>query len=123
MSYPSAMLPALALLLLVNPAPAAVTFSDVAVYNGAWTITATKTMAGPGKADSLVNHCNQGLAYYACEQVVNGKSLALIVFVPAEAPLTYHTQPVLPNGFGHWPRRPHHYWRPLDLPGQGHRRR
>ena len=73
MSYPSAMLNALALLLLANPAPAAPpTFSDVAVYNGAWTITATKTMAGAGKTDSLVNHCTQGSAYYACEQVVNG---------------------------------------------------
>lgn len=101
MSYPSAMLNALALLLLANSAPtvAAPTFTDIAVYNGAWTVTATKTVAGSGKPDSLVNHCTQGLAYYACEQVVNGKSLALIVFVPAETPLTYHTQPVLPNGY------------------------
>ena len=100
MSYPSAMLTALALLLMAKPASSAgPTFSDIAVYDGAWTVTATKTMAGPGKTDSLVNHCTQGSAYYACEQVVNGKSMALIVFVPAEAPLSYHTQPVLPNGF------------------------
>lgn len=94
------MLIGLAFALLLEPAvittPA---FSDLAVYNGAWTITATKTMAGPGKPDSLVNHCTANLGYYSCEQVVNGKSMALIVFVPAGAPLTYHTQPILPNGY------------------------
>ncbi len=93
------MLTLLALALLVDhSAPAAPTFSDLSVYNGAWTINAAHTMAGPGKPDELVNHCTQNTAYYSCEQVVNGKPAALIVFVPAEAPLSYHTQPVLPSG-------------------------
>ena len=46
------MLIGLAFALLLEPAiTTAPAFSDLAVYNGAWTITATKTMAGPGKPD------------------------------------------------------------------------
>lgn len=95
------MLTGLAFALLLQSTAAVVTpsFSDIAVYNGAWTVTASKTMAGAGKSDSLVNHCTRSEAYYSCEQVVNGKPMALIVFVPAEAPLTYHTQPILPSGY------------------------
>jgi len=94
------MLTLLAFMLLADSAASASpTFSDLAVYNGAWTVTSPHTLAGPGKTDALVNHCTQNSAYYSCEQVVNGKPMALIVFVPADAPLTYHTQPILPSGY------------------------
>ena len=69
------------------------------VLNGEWTVTSPHAMAGPGKTDSLVNHCSMADAYYSCEQVVNGKSLALIVFTATEAAGSYHTQIVLPTGY------------------------
>ena len=54
---------------------------------------------GPdGRPDTLVNHCTEGTAFYTCEQVVNGKSLALIVFTATDDPTKFHTQPVLQNG-------------------------
>jgi hypothetical protein len=98
----SAMLALLLLPLIQASAAEATTaspsFSDLTVYDGAWTITSPHTLAGPGKPDTLVNHCNKNTAFYSCEQVVNGKPSALIVFVPAVAPLTYYSQPILPDG-------------------------
>ena len=73
--------------------------APISVYDGGWTITATTTMAGAGKPDELVNHCSRATAYYACEQVVNGKPMALIVFTATEVPGKFHTQVVLPDGF------------------------
>jgi len=55
-------------------------FAPIKVYEGTWTVVSAHTMAGEGKPDTIVNHCNEGTAFYTCEQVVNGKSLALIVF-------------------------------------------
>jgi hypothetical protein len=74
------------------------TFAPLKVYEGSWKISAAHTMAGEGKPDTLVNHCTEGMAYFACEQVVNGKSLALIVFTATDDPSKFHSQPVLPNG-------------------------
>ena len=68
-------------------------------YTGAWTMTSPQSLAGAGKDDHVVNHCLLAEAYYACEQVVNGKPMALIVFTPAGAPGTFHTQTVLPSGY------------------------
>ena len=76
----------------VNPLQA------IQVYAGAWTVTSAKTMAGPGLPDHLLNRCSMATAFYTCEQEVNGKALALIVFTAAGQPGTFHTQPMLPNG-------------------------
>lgn len=78
---------------------AAEPFSALTVYDGGWTVTGAKTMAGPGKADALMNHCSRTEAYYACEQVVNGKPMALMVFTATEDANKFHTQIVLPNGY------------------------
>ncbi|MHB1700439.1 MAG: hypothetical protein ACYCSN_09960 [Acidobacteriaceae bacterium] len=72
--------------------------ADISVYNGAWTVTAQHTMAGPGKQDHLVNRCRLTGSFYACEQVVNGKTMALILFVAGDKPGQFHTQSVLPDG-------------------------
>lgn len=77
---------------------ASTAFAPLRVYEGTWTITASKTMAGSGKSDTLVNRCNEGAAFYTCEQIVNGTTLALIVFTATSDPNKFHTQPVLPNG-------------------------
>jgi hypothetical protein len=68
------------------------------ILNGEWSVTGAHTMAGAGKSDSLVNHCSMYDAFYACEQVVNGKALALIVFTSTSTPGSFHTQVNLPDG-------------------------
>jgi hypothetical protein len=73
-------------------------FAPLKVYEGTWTVVSAHTVAGDGRPDTLVNHCTEGTAFYTCEQVVNGKSLALIVFTATDDPTKFHTQPVLQNG-------------------------
>lgn len=73
--------------------PAQDAYAPLALYNGGWTVH----KAGAA-ADHLVNHCARTGFYYVCEQVVNGKTAALIIFVPADSPGAYHTQAVLPSG-------------------------
>jgi hypothetical protein len=73
-------------------------FATIKVYEGTWTITSAHTMAGAGKPDTLVNRCTEGAAYFSCEQIVNGKSLALIVFTATDDGTRFFTQPVMPDG-------------------------
>lgn len=69
-------------------------YTPLELYNGSWRIQKT----GAAAADNLINHCARTGLYYVCEQVVNGKTAALVVFVPADAPGKYHTQAILPSG-------------------------
>jgi hypothetical protein len=73
-------------------------FAPLKVYEGTWTVVSAHTMAGEGRPDTIVNHCSEGTAFYTCEQVVNGKSLALLVFTATDDPTKFHSQPVLPSG-------------------------
>ena len=88
----------LLLLAMFFQQPATSPLAAIAVYNGAWTVNSPHTMAGPGKPDHLVNHCALTGSFYACEQVVNGKTMALILFVAADQPGHFYTQPILPDG-------------------------
>jgi hypothetical protein len=83
--------------LLMMMLPSAV-FTPLKVYEGTWTVVSAHTMAGDGRPDTLVNHCTEGTAFYTCEQVVNGKSVALVVFTATDDPAKFHSQPVLPDG-------------------------
>lgn len=83
---------------LLMMAATSAAFGPIKLYEGTWTLVAAHTMAGEGKPDTIVNHCKEGTAFYTCEQVVNGKSLALIVFTATDDPTKFHTQPVLTNG-------------------------
>ena len=77
-------------------------YAPLRLYAGAWQVTQT-TPAGK-KPDRLVNDCAQIGRYFACQQTVNGKPGALVVFIPAAmqghgAMLGHnHTQDVLPDG-------------------------
>ncbi|HEX4578131.1 MAG TPA: hypothetical protein VH117_12320 [Edaphobacter sp.] len=82
--------------LLMMAASAA--FTPIRVYEGTWKLVSAHTMAGEGKPDMIVNHCYEGSAFYACEQVVNGKPVVLLVFTATEDPTKFHSQPVLPDG-------------------------
>jgi hypothetical protein len=87
-----------ALLLLGGPAAASLAPSPLdtlTVYDGNWIYT---TAANPSKPDHLTNHCHMDDAYYTCEQVLNGKPVALLVFTAGDTPGVLHSQVVLPTG-------------------------
>lgn len=73
--------------------PASNPLSVLTVYDGSWTVA-----PGGGKADQLTNHCHMVDAFYTCEQVVNGKPAALLVFVAGGKAGEFHNQVVLPDG-------------------------
>ena len=54
---------------------------------------------GGSEPDTLVNHCSAGQAFFTCEQVVNGKPAALVVFVASKEPGKFDVDNVLPNGY------------------------
>ena len=102
MSVPALFLPLLSLLFYqaVSAAPKVPDspFVALTVYDGNWKVTPAATAGTPAKVDRLVNHCTMGDAFYTCEQVVNGKPVALVVFVADGKPGSYHTRIVLPDG-------------------------
>lgn len=77
---------------------ASATFAPLKLYEGTWTVVSAHTAAGDGRPDTVVNHCTEGSAFYTCEQMVNGKAIALVVFTATDDPAKFHTQPVLPTG-------------------------
>jgi hypothetical protein len=46
----------------------------------------------------LKSQCNSFALYFACEQTVNGKPQALIVYTVGEAPGRFNTRTIAPNG-------------------------
>jgi hypothetical protein len=68
-------------------------YTPLELYNGGW-----RVQKGGAAPDTLVNHCAHTGFYYMCEQVVNGKTSALVVFVPGDAPGNYHSTVVFPSG-------------------------
>ena len=58
------------------------------LYNGTWTAT-----SNPGdKHDTIANECARVGTYFACQQTVNGKLAALVVFLPLDKQGHYATQ-------------------------------
>ncbi len=61
----------------------AAAYAPLKLYDGSW-----DTVVGSGaeaKHVHLTNHCAQTGRFYVCEQVVEGKSQALIIFLPLAA--------------------------------------
>ncbi|HEY6448973.1 MAG TPA: hypothetical protein VIY53_21140 [Acidobacteriaceae bacterium] len=73
-------------------------YTPLRLYSGPWTVTMRDTAPGQSRTDSLVNACSLVGRYFACQQTVNGKVSALVVFVPAATPGQYFTQNVMPDG-------------------------
>ncbi len=71
-------------------------FSPISLYQGTWQVTPGMSGSAP---DTLSNQCEEFTEYYACQQTVNGKAGALIVFVYTGTTGQYNTQAILPNGF------------------------
>jgi len=79
-------------------APASDPFAPLALYNGTWTVHAQHPFSGAAGPDTLVNHCTHGTAFYSCEQIVNGKPAALVVFTLSSEPGKFDVDNILPNG-------------------------
>jgi len=65
-------------------------YASLKRYDGDWTV-----ISSDGKTTQLENHCARTGLFFACEQVLNGKSAALVVFLPAGKTAegqTYRTQ-------------------------------
>jgi hypothetical protein len=74
------------------------TFPD-SVYTSLWNYNGTWKVSIPGKpTDTLVNHCARTGLFFACEQIVNGNSGALVVFVPLDTEGHYRTNPITKAG-------------------------
>ncbi len=80
-------------------------YSPLKLYDGAWEV---KVSLPEPKSDHLENHCAQTGLFFACEQKVNGKTGALVVFLPtgktASGAQEYRTQALLPDASaaGEW---------------------
>ena len=73
-------------------------YAPLWLYDGGWQVSAQNLAAG-AKPDRLLNECHQIGTYFGCQQTVNGKVSALIVFIPAGKKGHYYTQSVRPEGF------------------------
>jgi hypothetical protein len=73
-------------------------YAPLWLYQGTWTVK-PKSLAADAKPDQLLNQCGLIGKYFACQQTVNGKVSAMIVFVPAETAGHYYTQAVMPLGW------------------------
>jgi hypothetical protein len=71
-------------------------YAPLRLYDGAWTVT-LRDGSGKTTTDSLVNDCHLFGQYFACQQTVNGKVGALVVYVKGEAPGQFYIQNVLPD--------------------------
>lgn len=70
-------------------------FSSISFYEGNWQVTPGMSGSVP---DVLSNHCEEFTEYFVCQQTVNGKVGALIVFVYGGTTGHYNTQAILPGG-------------------------
>lgn len=68
------------------------------LYQGNW-IASPKDLALGAAPDQLTDDCALVGKYFTCQQTVNGKIGALLVFVPAETSGHYFTNAILPQGF------------------------
>lgn len=75
-------------------------FSDLTIYDGDWAVHATHPWSGApaGTAEHLQSRCRRFTLYFACEQTVNGKVLALIVYTAGETSGHLNTRTIAPNG-------------------------
>jgi hypothetical protein len=72
------------------PAAADNPYAPLQLYDGGWIVESSD-----GKTTHVENHCARTGLFFACEQVVNGKPEALVVFLPrgrTEEGQTYRTQ-------------------------------
>jgi hypothetical protein len=72
-------------------------YASLRLYNGRWLVRQGNA-AADAKPDELTDECAQVGKYFTCQQMLNGKTGALLVFVPTETPGHFYTQNVRPDG-------------------------
>ena len=97
------MLPLLLFAVIQNAAgvqPAPDPFAPLTVYDGTWTVQAEHPWSGgaPSTLDHLVSRCQRFTLYFACEQTVNGKTQALLVYTASSSPGKLHSRFIAPDG-------------------------
>lgn len=87
---------ALSLIFAANQAPHNdPIYAPLWLYQGTW----QSTTAGAQKTETILDECSLTGKFFSCQQTVDGKIVALIVFVPTDKPGFYHTQGLTPEGF------------------------
>jgi len=81
-------LPSLFLMLAASP------FAPINTTQGTWTVTTSQS----AKADTLINRCVEGAAFFACEQTLNGRPIAMVVYTLTSDPHKFYSQAILPDG-------------------------
>jgi hypothetical protein len=89
--------------LLQTPAatqPAPDPFTPLEIYNGTWKVQAEHPWGGgaSGTPDRLISQCHHFTLYFTCEQTVNGKALALLVYTAGTSPGKLHSRFISPDG-------------------------
>jgi hypothetical protein len=80
-------------------------YAPLKLYDGSWEV---KVSVPEPRTDHLENHCAQTGLFFSCEQKVNGKTGALVVFLPtgktATGAFEYRTIPLMPDATpaGEW---------------------
>jgi hypothetical protein len=75
-------------------------FTPLTVYGGSWAVKAEHPWSGgtAGTVDHLLSHCERFDSYFACEQSVNGKAQALLVYTAASVPGKLGCRTITPDG-------------------------
>jgi hypothetical protein len=84
----------LAVLMMPLAFPAQSPYDSLRLFEGTWQVH----KKGAADADRLENQCALLGIYFGCQQTLNGKMAALVLYIPRETPGTYYTQAVLPDG-------------------------
>jgi hypothetical protein len=69
--------------------------APLSIYAGTWTVRPDHGEHPQIQTDTCQS---SGTRFYECEHVVNGETIALLIFVPGDEPDHYYTQSVLPSG-------------------------
>jgi hypothetical protein len=67
------------------------------LYHGHWKAKSASGDSAPKLVD-IVNYCARVGRFFGCEQTVDGKPGAMVVYIPAETPGHFYTQAILPDG-------------------------
>ena len=76
---------------------AANAYEHLWLYQGHWK-GSRKAGAATAVPVDVENQCGRIGTYFGCQQTVDGKIGAVVLYVPGELPGHYHTQVILPDG-------------------------
>lgn len=79
-------------------------YAPLRLYDGKWDVTPAASGDKPAETMHIENHCAKAGEFFACNQVLNGKNAALVVFLPLHTlengGYAYHNQALRAEGDG-----------------------